>query len=165
MSTLTRSFIGSRRCSHTLMLRGHSSDRTLRFVCHQRLDLLSCSRIDRRHPQRDRRRSLTVIFMLTTLSTTAQRFVQRELRVLFAQTSDGDLKAQINVLDAAFRRPLTKTLNSEPNAIKRADIRGLQLAQELIHLYTRYALDQQRTQSSQAEHEDLPVIVCSELLI
>jgi len=57
------------------------------------------------------------------------------------------------------------TINSEINAIKRADIRGLQLIQELLHLYTRYALDQQRAQSNQTEHENLPVIVCSELLV
>jgi len=101
----------------------------------------------------------------TASLTAAQRFVQRELRALFAQTSDDDLKGQINLLDTAFRRPLTRTLSSELNAIKRADIRGPQLIQELLHLYTRYALDQQRAQSNHAEGDDPPMIVCSELLV
>jgi len=101
----------------------------------------------------------------TSSLSAAQRFIQRELRLLFGETSDEDLKAQINTLDAAFRRPLTRSLSSELNAIKRADLRGEALLQELSMIYTRFALDQQRPSDNRTEDESQPYIVCSEALV
>jgi superfamily II DNA or RNA helicase len=100
----------------------------------------------------------------TVSLTAAQHFVQRELRTIFSQTDDNDLQAQINVLEAAFRQPLTKALRTELNAIKRAELRGQALIQELSHLYQRYTLDQQRRQDRQTDEEAAPRIVCSEML-
>ena len=100
----------------------------------------------------------------TVSLTNAQRYVLRELRAQYAFTTDEDLKAQINLLEQTFRRSLTRTLASEINAIKRADLTGLPMVQELAQLFTRYNLDQQR---SQIQHEDeaaWPYIVCSEML-
>jgi len=101
-----------------------------------------------------------------TLSlTTAQRYILRELRAFFAQADTEDLKAQTSLLETTFRRPLTRTLSSELNALKRADIAGLQLVRELSQLYTRYNLDQQRQQQRQDDEVALPYIVCSEVLV
>ena len=88
----------------------------------------------------------------------------RELRAQYASTSDEDLKAQISLMEQTFRRSLTRTLASEVNAIKRADLVGLSLVQELTQLYTRYNLDQQRTQTQQENESAVPYIVCSEIL-
>ena len=96
--------------------------------------------------------------------TNAQRYIMRELRAQYASTSDEDLKAQISLMEQTFRRSLTRTLASEINAIKRADLIGLSLVQELAQLYTRYNLDQQRTQTQQENESAVPYIVCSEIL-
>jgi hypothetical protein len=45
--------------------------------------------------------------------TQGQRYVLRELRVLFNATEDEDIKAQINILEAAFRGTMTRALAQE----------------------------------------------------
>lgn len=97
--------------------------------------------------------------------TNAQRYVLRELRTQYGLVSDEDLKAQINLMEQTFRRSLTRTLASELNAIKRAELTGMPLLQELTQLYTRYNLDQQRAQTQREDDAALPYIVCSELLV
>lgn len=99
----------------------------------------------------------------TTSLTSAQRWIIRELRILFEQTTEEDLKAQISVLEAAFRRQPPKALQSELNAIKRSDIHGEALVRELSELYSRYALDQQRPQSL-SSNDQVPSVICSEML-
>jgi hypothetical protein len=92
-----------------------------------------------------------------------QRYILRELRSLFGQTADVDLQKQIDTLEQAFRRPLTRSVSSELNALRRADVQGMALLQELSQLYTRYALDQQQQRTTQRDEDDLPRIVCSEM--
>ncbi len=97
--------------------------------------------------------------------TTAQRYILKEMRTVYAQLIDEDLKAQITVLERAFRQSLTRSLASEVNALKRAGMMGLPLVQELSHLYTRYQLDQQRAQKQSDDNTFMPYIVCSEVLM
>ncbi len=84
---------------------------------------------------------------------------------MFGQTADADLQKQIDTLDQAFRRSLTRSVSSELNALRRADVHGMALLHELSQLYTRYALDQQQQRSSQRDEDDVPRIVCSEMLV
>ena len=100
----------------------------------------------------------------TASLTVAQRYVQRELRSLFGQTIDADLQKQIDTLEQAFRSPLTRSLSSELNALRRADVTGMALLQELSQLYTRYALNQQQRRDAQRDEDDVPRVICSEML-
>jgi len=99
----------------------------------------------------------------TASITTAQRYILRELRALFGQIADVDLQKQIDTLEQAFRRPLTRLVSSELNALRRADVGGMVLLQELSQIYTRYALDQPQQRTAQRDEDDLPRIVCSEM--
>ena len=55
-----------------------------------------------------------------TLSlTVAQRYVVRELRILFGNSKDEDMRAQINILDRAFRGPITAAVNRELNLLRK----------------------------------------------
>lgn len=99
----------------------------------------------------------------TLTLTTAQRYLIRELRTTYGTTADEDTRTQLQVLEQAFRRPLTRTLASELNAVKRAGLAGIPLIQELSQLYTRYHLDQQRP-AAQSEEDAVPVVICSEVL-
>ncbi len=59
----------------------------------------------------------------TVSLTQGQRYVLRELRVLFGALDD-DVKAQINILEKAFREPVTIAVNRELNRIRRNGITG-----------------------------------------
>lgn len=97
--------------------------------------------------------------------TQGQRYVVRELRVLFSANDDDNVKGQINILDAAFRRPLTHALNRELNRVRRNGVTGEALLKTLGELYYQHNMrdwaDRRRTSF---EDQPIPVIVCSERL-
>jgi hypothetical protein len=89
--------------------------------------------------------------------------VLRELRVLFNATEDDDLKAQINILEAAFRGTMTRALAQELNRIRRNGITGQALLKNLSELYYQHNMrDWVDRRSLQIEEQSVPVIVCSE---
>jgi len=95
--------------------------------------------------------------------TQGQRYVLRELRVLFNATEDDDLKAQINILEAAFRGTMTRALAQELNRIRRNGITGQALMKNLSELYYQHNMrDWIDRRSLQIEDQPVPVIVCSE---
>ena len=102
-----------------------------------------------------------------TLSLThGQRYVLRELRVLFGTTIDEDLKAQINILEKAFRGPVTTAVNRELNRIRRNGITGQNLLKTLNDLYHHHNMkDWLDRRSLQLEEQPIPKIVCSEALV
>ena len=102
-----------------------------------------------------------------TISLThAQRYVLRELRLLFGKTEDEDYKAQINILERSFRLPLTVAVNRELNLLRRNGIVGEQLVKILSRIYHLHNL---RDQIDRRINEDrevvVPRIICSEELI
>jgi superfamily II DNA or RNA helicase len=95
--------------------------------------------------------------------TQGQRYVLRELRVLFNATEDDDLKAQINILEAAFRGTMTRALAQELNRIRRNGITGQALLKNLSELYYQHNMrDWIDRRGLQIEEQSVPVIVCSE---
>src|SRR5262249_43707135 len=102
----------------------------------------------------------------TVSLTHGQRYVLRELRVLFARTEDEDIKAQINVLERAYRGAnLTSAVKRELNSIRRNSLVDEALLKALIRLYNQHNirewLDQQGAQSG----PPVPRIICSEALL
>ena len=98
----------------------------------------------------------------------AQRYVLRELRILYDDAEDKDLRAQIAKLEAAFRRPNPRpAVRSELNRLRRESVHGMALLHALTQVYHVYGLD--RTQSKertlQVPDDDPPRIVCSEALL
>ncbi|MBE0481721.1 MAG: helicase, partial [Dehalococcoidia bacterium] len=95
--------------------------------------------------------------------TQGQRYVVRELRVLFNASDDDDLRAQLNILDAAFRRPLTRALNRELNRVRRNGITGEALFKTLGELYYQHNMrDWAERRGISIEDQPIPVIICSE---
>ncbi|MFB3896623.1 MAG: helicase-related protein [bacterium] len=102
-----------------------------------------------------------------TLSLThGQKYILRELRILFSSTKDEELKAQINILEKAFRGPITTAINRELNLIRRNSITGQQLVKTLARLYTQHNMRDwvDRMPAVLSEHP-FPKVVCSEGLI
>lgn len=102
-----------------------------------------------------------------TLSLTqGQRYVLRELRVLFGATEDEDEKGQLNILEKAFRSPITTAVNRELNRLRRNSLTGHNLRKELVQLYYQHNMrDWGDRRSLQPEDHPLPKIVCSEALL
>lgn len=98
--------------------------------------------------------------------TQGQRYVLRELRVLFGAATDEDAKAQLNILERAFRDPLTIAVNRELNRIRRNGITGENLLKLLADLYHQHRMrewvDRRRLE---LEEDSVPRVVCSESLL
>jgi superfamily II DNA/RNA helicase len=102
-----------------------------------------------------------------TLSLTlGQRYVIRELSVLFRASEDEDQKGQITLLEKAFRSPLTKALLRELNLLRKNGVAGEALFKNLVRLYNQHNLrDWLDRRSGQSQEDEYPRIVCSEALV
>src|SRR5205085_11412307 len=74
----------------------------------------------------------------TVSLTQGQRYTLRELRVLFGSTTDEDAKAQINILEKAFRSPATTAINRELSLVRRNGMTGQALLQNLSRIYHQH---------------------------
>ncbi|MGA2543781.1 MAG: helicase-related protein [Verrucomicrobiota bacterium] len=95
-----------------------------------------------------------------------QNYILRELRVLFGATTDEDQKAIINVLEKAFRGPITRAVNREVVLIRRNGMIGEALLKALSRIYDQHNLrDMVDRRSLHAASRPVPKIVCSEALL
>ncbi|HWR57354.1 MAG TPA: helicase-related protein [Thermodesulfovibrionales bacterium] len=95
-----------------------------------------------------------------------QRYVLRELRVTFGLVEDEDMKAQINILEKAFRNPVNAAVNRELNLIRRNGLTGEALLKEITRIYHQHGM-REWIDRVKAHHEEqqIPKIVCSEGLV
>jgi|SRR5690348_955726 len=101
----------------------------------------------------------------TVSLTHGQRYVLRELRVLFARTEDDDVKSQINVLERAFRAGnLTSAVKRELNLIRRNNLVADTLLKALIRLYNQHNIREWLDRQKDREEPTIPRIICSEAL-
>jgi superfamily II DNA/RNA helicase len=102
-----------------------------------------------------------------TLSLThGQRYVLKELRVLFGLTKDEDRKGKINLLEKAFRSPITEAIKRELNRIRRNGMTGDHLLKSLEELY--FLHNMREWQDRRGQHPEIPPvikIICSEVLL
>ncbi len=98
--------------------------------------------------------------------TQAQRYVLRELGVLFENTKDDNLRSSINILEKAFRGPITTAVNRELNRIRRNGVTGEDMYKRLRDIYIQHNMkDWARQLSLLKENHKAPKIVCSEGLL
>jgi superfamily II DNA/RNA helicase/HKD family nuclease len=98
--------------------------------------------------------------------TQGQRYVLRELRLIFGKTEDDDLKARLNLLEKAFRLPATVVVNRELNLLRRNGVMGEQLIEILTRIYHQHNLRDQIDRRDMGVREVIvPRIICSEALI
>lgn len=98
--------------------------------------------------------------------TQGQRYVLREIRIIFGATTDEDVRAQINILEKAFRGPVTTAINRELNLLRRNGVTGQDLLKALVHLYHQHNLREWPDRRSlQLEDHPIPKIVFSEGLV
>jgi superfamily II DNA or RNA helicase len=111
-----------------------------------------------KHRQAEREHTLSL--------TQGQRYVLRELRIFFGATADEDEKAQVNILEKAFRGPMLLALNRELNLLRRNGVTSQELLKTLTRLYHQHNMrDWLDRRSLQLEDQQIPKIVCSEALV
>jgi len=76
------------------------------------------------------------------------------------------MKGQVNILEKAFRSPITAALNQDLNRIRRNGITGDDLLKLLSDLYLQHNMREwlDRRRLGLQEHS-VPRIVCSEALV
>ncbi len=86
--------------------------------------------------------------------------------MLFGATEDEDHKATINLLEKAFRGPITRAVNREVMFLGRNGVGGEPLLKALARIYDQDNLrDWVDRRSLHATTRPVPKIVCSEALV
>jgi hypothetical protein len=102
----------------------------------------------------------------TVSLTHGQRYVLRELRILFGRTDDEDVKAQINVLEKAFRAAnLTSAVKKELNLIRRNNMVGDNLMKALVRIYQQHNIRDWIDRQPIEQEKPIPRIICSAALV
>ncbi|MCK4245216.1 MAG: hypothetical protein KAX20_06275 [Candidatus Omnitrophica bacterium] len=131
------------------------------FTAGYNKDIMRIKRIfteEVKHRQAERRHTLSL--------TLGQRYVLRELRVMFGATEDEDVKGQINILEKAFRGRITTAINRELNLLRRNGVSGNDLFKSLIRIYHQHNMREWLDRRSTLfEDHPIPKIVCSEGLV
>jgi len=95
-----------------------------------------------------------------------QNYILRELRVLFGASTDDDQKGNINVLEKAFRGPITRAVNGELLKLRKNGVTGENLLRSLARIYDQHNLkDWVAQRGLHATMRPVPKIVCSEALV
>nr|MDQ2888726.1 helicase [Chloroflexota bacterium] len=111
-----------------------------------------------KHRQAEREHTLSL--------SQSQRYILRELRELFKLAIDEDEKAQINLLEKAFRGPITTAINRELNLLRRNTVHGRNLLKSLGQIYFQHNMREWvENRNRQAADGEVPRIICSEGLI
>lgn len=94
-----------------------------------------------------------------------QRYVLKELRIYFGAVEDEELKADINLLERAFRLAgLTRAIRDELNKLRRNNVVGQNLFKSLVRLYQQHNLREWLDRPRSGSSLLIPKIVCSESL-
>ncbi len=85
------------------------------------------------------------------------------MRVLFGAAEDENAKGQINILEKAFRGPITTAINRELNLLRRNAVIGENLLKNLARLFHQHKMgDFMDRRGLQLEDQPIPRIICSE---
>ncbi len=94
--------------------------------------------------------------------TQGQRYILRELRLLFQQIKDDDMKGQINILENAFRGNITVAISKELNLLRRNNVVGEHLIKNLSNIYYLHRMASFAKQEITDSQNSIPRIICSE---
>jgi hypothetical protein len=102
----------------------------------------------------------------TAALSQAQRYVLRELLIHYESMPEGDERADLETMEAAFRKPQSVSVQKELSRLRRVAKSGAALIDELRRLYFRYCLrDVGPARDAREEETEYPRIVCSEGLV
>lgn len=100
----------------------------------------------------------------------SQSYALRELRAYYSLLEEGDtdLKAQVALLEQAFKRPVPAAARRQLNVLRRNGVTGKNLVGALTDIYHDHALHEHLEpdhHQHEQEADELPRIICSEALV
>jgi superfamily II DNA or RNA helicase len=94
-----------------------------------------------------------------------QRYALKELRIYFGTVEDEEAKADINLLERAFRLTgFTRAVRDELNKLRRNNLTGPNLFKSLVRLYQQHNLRDWLDRPRNEVETPIPKIICSEAL-
>lgn len=98
--------------------------------------------------------------------TAGQRYVLNEIKTLYGNTEDEEMRARLQILERAFRLTPTTAIRQELNRLRRDKTQGAPLVDELIAIYQQHRLQDRLDQGQPAaERAQVPRVVCSLALV
>lgn len=98
--------------------------------------------------------------------TQGQRYILRELRIIFNAEKDEDERRKIELLEQYFRNITIPAVNKELNFLRQNKITGESLIRNLIDIYNRYNINKWMSNTRNIKTElEIPIIICSEALV
>jgi hypothetical protein len=101
----------------------------------------------------------------STSLTSAQRYVLREMRILYEKQDNDEFRRDITTLEHAFRKPLNTAIRRELNRLKKLQVTGEALFTSLRKIYFQHGLKNFPRRSFDDDSPQSPRIICSEALI
>lgn len=101
----------------------------------------------------------------TTNLNQGQRYVSKELRAYYETVSDAKTRQTIDLLDKAFRQPMTNVLRRELNAIKREGLTNTELIARLKQLYNQHNIGQWRDARKWEQEKPIATVICSQAFV
>ncbi len=96
--------------------------------------------------------------------TQGQRYILRELGAFFKSVDD-ELKAQINVLENAFRLNVNQAVNRELNRLRRDGFTNEELFNQLVLIYRQHNMQELQNNNLADFGQPIPVIICTLALV
>ena len=97
--------------------------------------------------------------------TLGQQYIIRELKGFFKAITDEQIKAQVNILEKAFRGSMTRAISQDLNTLRRNSVIGQNLFEQLVHIYNQHNMQERLdTNNLPALSAPIPIIICSEAL-
>ncbi len=90
---------------------------------------------------------------------------EKELRAYYETVSDAETRQTIDLLDKAFRQPMTNVLRRELNAIKREGLTNTELIARLKQLYHQHNMGEWRDRRKWEQEKPIATIICSQAFV
>lgn len=97
--------------------------------------------------------------------TLGQQYIIRELKVFFKESAE-EIKAQVNILEKAFRGSMTRAINQELNTLRRNGVTGQNLFEQLVHIYNQHNMQSRLDPNNfSVISHPIPIIICTEAMV
>lgn len=97
--------------------------------------------------------------------TQRQKYIVRELKVFFKSIKDEEIKAQVNIIEEAFRYSTNQAINRDLNKLRRNGFTGKELFEQLKKIYNQHNMHESYSHRLPTLSAPIPVIIASVALV
>lgn len=97
--------------------------------------------------------------------TQGQKYIVRELKVFFKSIKDEEIKAQVNIIEEAFRYSTNQAINRDLNKLRRNGFTGKELFEQLKKIYNQHNMHESYSHRLPTLSAPISVIIASVALV